>query len=196
MVQEIFTAYYHKEINRQSAVNLVTTVRDVPYALAADGNIEGIFDDGTSGCTRKHLYLLPRLQKLGYKVQIGLADFDWRGLPIPENVLSLLKDPIGYHMFLYVGVNRAENILDVTWDKRMERLGFAVFDWDGNSSTGLTVNPISTRRINPIVLKARSLASLSFKKLSGQVDQPTPFNDAFNAWVSEARASEDSSPTR
>ncbi len=92
-----------KEINKQAAVELVTSVRDVPFVLGADGNIERLFEDNISGCVRKHLYLFPRLQQLGYKVEIGITQFNWRELPIPDYILSLLKQPVQHHMFLYVG---------------------------------------------------------------------------------------------
>jgi hypothetical protein len=42
MVQEIFVSHQAKEINWQTAADLATTVRDVPYALNADGNVEAM----------------------------------------------------------------------------------------------------------------------------------------------------------
>lgn len=177
-----------KEINPQAAITLFTNVRDIPYALGADGNIEGLVDDRIGGCARKHLYLLPRLQKLGYKVDIGIAHFDWRNLPIPSDILSLLKQPVQHHMFLYVGADEFVLEIDATWDKGMEPLGFPVFDWDGVSSTGLTVNAINPRPQNQLILKARAVASSVLKQLRNiDENQPTPFNDAFNAWLAGIR---------
>ena len=187
MIQETFRAYHQKEINRQEAVRLATGVRDVPYVLGADGDIEGLFTAGIGGCARKHFYLMPRLQRLGYKVAIGMSQFDWREFPIPRDILSLLKQPVQHHLFLYFGFNNPENVLDVTWDNGMGPLGFPVFHWDGYTSTGIAVNPTSVRKINPLMLKARSLASSGLRKFTGLNDQPTPFNDAFNFWLAGSR---------
>ncbi|MCG2691965.1 hypothetical protein L6272_04020 [Microgenomates group bacterium] len=195
MVYEILREHNQKELNQKDAARIATEVRDIPYALNADGNIKAIFEDRIAGCTRKHLYLLPRLKQLGYKVAIGLTDFDWRKLPIPDKVLSLLIDPIGYHMFLYYGFERAENVLDVTWDKGMQHLGFPVFDWDGLSATGLTVEGSRTRKINRFVLQARSKASTIMGNINLK-DQSSPFNEPFNLWLAEARLTKGSNVIR
>src|SRR3989344_4601818 len=189
MAQEILASSQSREMNRQTAVNLTLAVRDVPYSLGSDGNTEGLLSEGIGGCARKHFYLMPRLQSLGYKVSLGVAKFDWRELPIPKNILSLLKEPVQTHLFLYFGLDKPKHGLDVTWDKGMKSLGFPVFDWDGFSRTGIVVTPIygSIRKINPLILSIRSLASSNLQKLLGQADKPTPFNDAFNKWLSKVR---------
>ena len=188
MKTENFQDLKSKETSRGVAVELFTKVRDVPYALNADGNIEGLFEDGVAGYTRKHLYLLPRLKKLGYKVDIGIAEFDWRELPIPTDIQELLKDPHGYHMFLYVGTGKATKVVDATWDKGMTRLGFPVFSWDGVSSTGLAIKATNARRQNLLTLKTRAIASSTLKKLKNPIEtEATPFNDGFNLWLGEMR---------
>src|SRR3989344_6791763 len=146
MAQEILASSQSREMNRQTAVNLTLAVRDVPYSLGSDGNTEGLLSEGIGGCARKHFYLMPRLQRLGYKVAIGMSQFDWREFPIPRDILSLLKQPVQHHLFLYFGFNNPENVLDVTWDNGMGPLGFPVFHWDGYTSTGIAVNPTSVRK--------------------------------------------------
>lgn len=177
-----------KEVNRQAAIELATKVRDIRYALGADGNTENLFEDGVGGCARKHLYLLPRLQQMGYRVNIGITQFDWRRLPIPAEILSLLEQPVQHHMFLYVGADRPVAELDVTRDKGMKPLGFPVFEWDGVSPTGLTVNAINAHRQGLFILKARSLTSSTLRQLRNLDNQPTFFNDAFNGWLTAMRA--------
>ena len=177
----------HKELDIQSAGELFKKIRDIPYALGEDGDIEGLLRDGKGGCARKHLYLLPRLQQLGYEVDIGIAQFDWRDLPIPKEILVLLKQPIQHHMFLYVGINSANIEIDATWDSGMKELGFPILNWDGVSPTGISVEGKNPRKQNLNVLKARSFISSSLQTFVKRENEPTPFNDAFNEWMVDNR---------
>jgi len=145
--------------------------------------------DNYGGCSRKHLFLAPRLRKIGYKVDIGIAQFDWRELPIPADILSLLKQPIQYHMFLYLNKNGKSSIVDATWDKGMSKKGFPLIEWSDVGETKLAVRPIKIRRVNLPVLKARSLVSQSLNNIKELICGPqnTPFNDAFNNWLGRSK---------
>ncbi len=81
--------------------DLFLKIRDIPFALGSDDKPEDIVKDNFGGCTRKHLYLAPRLKMMGFEVEIGIAQFDWRKFSIPGQILTLLKEPIQYHMFFY-----------------------------------------------------------------------------------------------
>lgn len=171
-------------IEKLSAQELFTLVRDIPYVLA-EGKPETLIEDNYGECTRKDLFLAPRFRKLGYKVDIGLAKFDWREFPIPGEILSLLKQPIQYHMFLYLNKNGISTIVDTAWDKGMSERGFPLIEWNDCGEMKLAVRSISMQKINLPVLQARSLVSQSinnFKKLI-YGPQQTPFNDAFNNWL-------------
>lgn len=187
MVQEMFMIAQQKEINMREAARLSARVRDIPYALGTGGNVDRLLENKAADCADKHLFLRKKLQELGYKVELGMAQFDWRNLPIPEDILSLLKQPVQHHLFLYTGFEKAENILDVTFDQGMKHLGFSIFDWDGSSPTDLTVKAIKISKIKPIVLDTRSFISSKIKQLKHLNNEPTPFNDAFNAWLGEKR---------
>ncbi|MDP3918241.1 MAG: hypothetical protein Q8Q30_03650 [Candidatus Woesebacteria bacterium] len=176
------------------AVPTYMQVRDTPFALGADGgDLNALITEGVGGCTRKHLFLADRLKRSGFKVDLGIATFDWRELPIPSEILSLLKDPIQYHMFLYVRdtrIDASEMQLDATWDRRIKHLGFIVSDWDGFNSTPLAV-PIKTLwRQNYAILKARSIASSMIRQVLDVTkgNQPTPFNNRFNMWLNKERS--------
>ena len=125
------------------APQLYVKVRDVPFALGAEGKPDKLLEDNLGGCTRKHLFLAPRLKRMGYKVEIGIALFDWRELPIPEDILNLLKQPIQYHMFLFSNHGNKDFMVDATWDKEMQKLGFPLFEWDETNQSNLGVKPIS-----------------------------------------------------
>ncbi len=161
----------------QEAIELFTRVRNVPYRLGLDGNPNKLFSEGAGHCTRKHLYLLPRLKQLSYKVEIGIALFDWRQLKIPNAIISLLKNPIQKHMFLFAN----NQVVDATWHPGIP--GFTSNEWDGVNATPLGVPAIKIIKLNSTILKARALAG-SLKRLITSADQePTPFNDAFNFWL-------------
>ena len=116
-------------IEKLSAQELFTLVRDIPFVLGAEGKPETLIRDNYGGCVKKHLFLAPRLKRIGYKVDIGIAQFDWRELPIPDDILALLKQPIQYHMFLYLNKNGRSSIVDATWDKGMSEKGFPINEW-------------------------------------------------------------------
>src|SRR3990170_3123074 len=136
----------------QEAIDLFTRVRNVPFRLGLDHNPDKLFKEGVGHCDRKHLYLLPRLQHLGYRVDIGIAIFDWRQLPIPDTIISLLKDPIQKHMFLFAN----DQAVDATWPPGMT--GFTTNSWDGINATPLGVEAIKIFKPNPAILHARILA--------------------------------------
>jgi hypothetical protein len=173
------------------AVRLFTSVRDVPYMLGGEDCPERLFIDGFGGCTRKHMYLAPRLRALGYKVSIGMSVFDWRNLPIPSHILQLLQNPIQYHMFLFIQSNGTSVLVDATWDNKMGTLGFPVLHWDGVSSTGLAVDALEYWIQNMLVLQTRAFISSAVNKVKGLVARPQqkPFNHAFNLWLERKRKS-------
>lgn len=161
----------------QGAIELFTRVRNIPYRLGLDGNPDKLFSEGVGNCTRKSLYLLSKLPPLGYKVEVGIAVFDWRQLPIPDEIISLLKKPVQRHMFLFANGQQ----IDPTWHPGIP--GFTVSEWDGINPTPLGVPAIKIIKPNPAILQVRALAS-SLKNLISPVDQePTLFNDAFNHWL-------------
>ena len=158
-------------------------VRGVPYVMGLDGDPAKLFSENRGNCTRKHAHLAHRLQRLGYSVQYGIATFDWRQLPIPQEILALLKDPVDTHLFLYTSRDGIEVVVDATWDPEMPD-GFASNTWDGRSSTQIAVSPLQITRTHPRVLEARALISSTFGRLKRTVkSEPTPFNDAMNAWL-------------
>lgn len=172
----------NREIVAAEASRLFRTVRDVPYVLGVDGNPDKLLIDNLGNCTRKHLYLLPQLQALGYKVTLGITEFDWRDLPIPPNILQLLKDPIDSHLFLYASLDGNEMIVDATWDSGMPE-GFIINDWNGVNSTLIGVSALQVRKESYRVLQTRATLLTALSYLRPVKNRPTPFNDAFNGWI-------------
>lgn len=171
-------------IERLSPRELFTLVRDIPYRLAG-GDPETLMKDYHGECTRKHLFLAPRFRNLGYKVDIGLAIFDWRDLPIPPEILSLLRSPIQHHMFLFAEKYGRRSIVDATWDKEMSKRGFPFIEWQDNGDMSLAVNSNHIKIVHLPILQARAFVSQSIKNVRQIAYGPlkTPFNDAFNNWL-------------
>lgn len=167
------------------APELVNRVRDVPYVLGADGKPDALLSDNFGGCARKHLFLAPRLKQIGYGVEIGIAQFDWRELPIPKDILSLLKQPIQYHMFLFLNREGKDFVVDATWDSEMHKLGFPLIEWDESNQSNLGVKSTHVYKQNLFVLQSRSFVSESLRAFNTVLKgrQGTPFNDAFNNWL-------------
>lgn len=164
------------------ASKLFQTIRDVPYVLGLDGDPSKLFVDNLGNCTRKHLWLLPRLQKLGYAVTLGIAEFDWRDLPVSPDILQLLEDPVDSHLFLYASLDGNEMTVDATWDSGMPTR-FLVNDWNGINSTQIGVPALRVRRESYHVLHSRAALLKALSYLRPVKNRPTPFNDAFNHWL-------------
>lgn len=173
----------NREVVTAEASRLFRTVRDVPYVLGVDGDPNKLFTDNLGNCTRKHLHLIPRLHALGYKITLGIAEFDWQDLPIPPDILQLLKDPIDSHLFLYASLDGNEMTVDATWDSGMPT-GFFVNDWNGIDSSQISVPALRVRRENYHLLRGRVTLLTALSYLRPANDRPTPFNDAFNHWLS------------
>lgn len=171
---------------RQKAVLLFEKVREVPYKLGLDGDPTKLFRDGYGNCVRKLLYMAPRLGLLDYKVtSVGVAIFDWKDLRVPKATLRLLSDQYDLHPFLYIKNHNGEEIqIDNSWDSKMPE-GFRKLNWDGESSTGIGVQPIDMYKENIGMLSVRVLMSVvaaGARKISGN-KRDTPFNDAINKWL-------------
>lgn len=173
-----------KEAGIKRGIDLFAQVRNIPYRLGLDGDPNKMMNEGVGNCTRKHLYLQPRLKELGYKVDIGIAVFDWRELPIPNEIISLLNDPIDTHMFLFVD----NKPVDATWPPGIP--SFFSNRWDGVNATLLGVAAIEIIRFNPLVFKARSTAARTVDFLRNRINwrRPTPFNNAFNSWLEQVQS--------
>jgi len=68
--------------------------------------------------------------------------FDWKDLPLPIEVIGILKNSttVWGHNALMLNINNKEILVDATWDPALMRSKFPVtVNWDGKSSTlGIT----------------------------------------------------------
>jgi len=129
---------------------LFSFVQNIPYRIVH-------FDDGSYACSEnvnifikmgdcrhKSLLLYNLLQEKNFPVEKVKVIFDWKDLPIPHEILGLLKKSgtIWSHDALKLNTNPYYPIyIDATWNSELERLGFPVTKaWDGKGSTKNVTN--------------------------------------------------------
>ena len=89
-------------------------------------------------CRHKSTLLKKLLDKEGYKTKRMKVIFDWNDLPIPKNILSILKksSTIWAHDALAVKVHGDYIFLDPTWNLELKKLKFPVTEnWSGLEDT-------------------------------------------------------------
>lgn len=89
-------------------------------------------------CRHKSELLYSFLIGGGYKVKRLKVEFNWRDLPIPNNILDILKisGTIFPHDALLVKINNKWIKVDCTWNPELEKKSFPITkNWDGKTNT-------------------------------------------------------------
>lgn len=91
-----------------------------------------------ANCNQKRDLLKKVLDSYGFETQKLDAIFNWRDLPIPSDILDILRKSGTFqkHHLLEVKVEGAFLKLDPTWDLGLEPRGFPVTkSWEGDRDT-------------------------------------------------------------
>lgn len=119
-------------------VKLFEKIQKIPYRvckfdkLAIDENI--LFGD----CRHKSEILYKLLKEAGFEVNKIKVIFDWRDLPIPSNLLFILKKSgsVWMHDSLKVKISNKWLRVDCTWNPELENKGFPITKkWSGKTDT-------------------------------------------------------------
>jgi len=89
-------------------------------------------------CRHKSLLLKQLLEKESYEVKEIKVLFDWKDLPLPQKIISILKKSptVWSHNSLKVKVNHKWIKVDPTWNIELEKKGFPVTKkWNGETDT-------------------------------------------------------------
>ena len=164
-------------------IKLFEKVQKIPYKVCKfreediDENIK--YGD----CRHKSTLLYNLLKNEGFNVKKLGVIFDWRDLPIPDNIFPILKNSgtIWTHYSLSAKIMDNWIKVDCTWDPSLKRLGFPVtIKWNGLEDTEQVTE-----------------GKLKFYEVKNYVDDPQRvkvikeeaylFADALNKWILESR---------
>ena len=123
---------------KNKLVQLFEQVQKIPYRVCKfDKNlINSKLPYGD--CRHKSELLYNLLIKEKYEVKRLKVEFDWTDLPIPADILAILKESgtIFSHDSLSVKINNKWVKVDCTWNPELEKKGFPITkNWNGKSDT-------------------------------------------------------------
>jgi hypothetical protein len=122
---------------KNELIDIFEKVQEIPYNVCKynEGEIDENLEKGD--CRHKHFLLKKLLEQKGFEVGVVKVVFDWKDLPIPKNILDILKSgTIWDHDSLKIKVNGDWISVDCTWNPKLKEKGFPVTEnWDGNSDT-------------------------------------------------------------
>lgn len=158
-------------------ISLFKRVQAIPYCICKYD--EELVNEtlAVGDCRHKSTLLKQLYEREGYEVRKVKVIFDWKDLPVPTEILSLLKaGTIWDHDALEVKVQNNWIKVDCTWNPELEKKGFPITkNWDGKTDTlqvtcgklefHNAVNYIRSQKIKVIKVEAYAFA------------------DAFNRWL-------------
>lgn len=124
--------------NRKKLIVIFEKVQKIPYKVCIFDNDKINENLKYGDCRHKSNLLYLLLKKEGIEVKKIKVLFDWRDLPLPEEMIEILKesDKIWPHDAVEVKVENKWIKVDCTWNPELEKIGFPVTKrWDGNSDT-------------------------------------------------------------
>src|SRR3990170_8337811 len=106
------------QIKTKLAINAFNIIRDTPYRLDIASK--------DCSCSSKAKMLGEILIRLGFSIRVKIALFDWRDLPIPQDIANLghKKFGISKHYFISVKDKTTEGWvkIDPTWDSGLKNI--------------------------------------------------------------------------
>lgn len=127
-----------EEYNKIIRIALFEYVQKFPYRVCPGGDSLSLVKNGFGDCRHKHNLLYELFQKIGLDSKKVKVLFDWKDLPLPEEMLDILKesDSVWGHNALVVKIDGKEVLVDATWPKKLKEKGFPITDnWDGLNNT-------------------------------------------------------------
>lgn len=155
-------------------VHIYNTVRDIHWKSTGSRDPIEVIRNNAGTCSGKHVLLKKLYKYLGIEVGelIAVHRFSTLSLKIPFYLQDYLKkNPfIDYHNFIKINHNNRWIIVDATWDKSLEKIGFPISKtWDGLSNTVVCVNPIDIIEVeNSIEYKKDLLKKMNLKEFESR----------------------------
>ena len=135
-IRYIKTEIYY--LNMESKlIEIFEKVQKIPYQVCKydENEIDENLEKGD--CRHKHFLLKKLLEQEGFNVKEVKVIFNWEDLPIPKEILEILKTgTIWDHSSLKVQINNKWIKVDCTWNPKLKEKGFPITEnWDGKSDT-------------------------------------------------------------
>lgn len=123
---------------KKKIVQLFEKVQKIPYKVCKFDK-ELINPNILHGdCRHKSELLYNLFTEEGYRVKKIKVEFYWYDLPLPKNIIAILKKSgtVFPHDSLLVKINNKWVKVDCTWNPELEKKGFPITkNWDGKSDT-------------------------------------------------------------
>lgn len=122
---------------KKKIVEIFERVQKIPYQVCKydEDTIDKNLKKGD--CRHKHFLLKKLLEDEGFEVKETRIVFDWADLPLPKNILKILKaGTVWDHNSLKVKINGKWVKVDCTWNPKLKNKRFPITEnWDGESET-------------------------------------------------------------
>ena len=125
-------------VKMDKLTDLFTIIQAIPYRCRAKSHTTSFLNIPYANCSQKRELLKKELALNGHETRCLDGIFDWRDLPIPAEILNILKKSgtLQKHHLLEVQVDENYIKVDPTWNLELEAKGFPVTkNWDGKSDT-------------------------------------------------------------
>jgi len=122
----------------EKIVKIFKKVQKIPYKIIPFNEKEIDKNLKYGDCRHKSFLLKKLLDKEGYNSKIIFVLFDWKDLPIPNEMISILKKSgtIFGHKILKIRVGNKEIKIDCSWDPKLKKGNFPVTEkWNGLEDT-------------------------------------------------------------
>lgn len=121
----------------EKLIKIYEKVQKIPYQVCKFDENEINEKLKFGDCRHKHFLLKKLLEKEGFEVKQVKVIFNWADLPLPKDILNILKaGTIWDHDSLSVKVNERWIKVDCTWNLELKAKGFPITEnWDGKSDT-------------------------------------------------------------
>ena len=124
--------------NNKKLIAIFEKVQKVPYKVCMFDK-DSINEELEYGdCRHKSHLLFMLLKQESFEVKKIKVLFDWRDLPLPKEMIAILKesDKVWLHDSVEVKVGDKRIKVDCTWNPELEKAGFPITkNWDGTSDT-------------------------------------------------------------
>jgi broad specificity phosphatase PhoE len=133
-------------------------------------------DDGD--CRHKSELLKQLFEEEGFKARIVYAVFDWKDLPIPKDILGILKSGTKMvHNLLEVNLNGKWIKVDATWNRDLQEKGFPITKhWNGKENTKM----VTEGKIN--FYKSKEEAKKE-EGINNSKEELHKFAEKLNKWI-------------